>query len=329
VIHEKLFNILFMSSETIKGMINMKVSHHLYEQLSRITAKENVMVNELIRKHTYTKLGGEADVYITPETYHEVQEIIQLANKENLPFTMLGNGSNLIVKDGGIRGIVMNLQKLASIWREGDKIIAQSGARIIDASREALKESLAGLEFACGIPGSVGGALYMNAGAYGGEIKDVLESTIVATKEGEIRTLTAAELDLDYRTSNIPEKGYIVLEATFALEKDDPSNIKAIMDDLTFKRESKQPLEYPSCGSVFKRPPGYFAGKLIQDCELQGKQIGGAEVSKKHAGFIVNKNNASATEYMELIKFVQATVKEKFGVQLEREVRIIGEDPLG
>lgn len=329
MITEKLFNILFMSSETIKGMINMKVSHHLYEQLSRITAKENVMVNELIRKHTYTKLGGEADVYITPETYHEVQEIIQLANKENLPFTMLGNGSNLIVKDGGIRGIVMNLQKLASIWREGDKIIAQSGARIIDASREALKESLAGLEFACGIPGSVGGALYMNAGAYGGEIKDVLESTIVATKEGEIRTLTAAELDLDYRTSNIPEKGYIVLEATFALEKDDPSNIKAIMDDLTFKRESKQPLEYPSCGSVFKRPPGYFAGKLIQDCELQGKQIGGAEVSKKHAGFIVNKNNASATEYMELIKFVQATVKEKFGVQLEREVRIIGEDPLG
>lgn len=306
----------------------MKVSHHLYDQLSRITSEENVMVDELIRNHTYTKLGGKADVYITPESYSEVQDIIKLANKEEVPFTMLGNGSNLIVKDGGIRGIVMNLQKLASIWREEDKIIAQSGARIIDASRTALAESLAGLEFACGIPGSVGGALYMNAGAYGGEIKDVLESTIVVTKEGDIRTLTAVELDLDYRTSNIPDKGYIVLEATFALKKANSSDIKEVMDDLTYKRESKQPLEYPSCGSVFKRPPGYFAGKLIQDSELQGTQIGGAEVSKKHAGFIVNKNNASATEYINLIRHVQKTVSEKFGVQLEREVRIIGEDPV-
>ncbi|BAC12512.1 UDP-N-acetylenolpyruvoylglucosamine reductase [Oceanobacillus iheyensis HTE831] len=306
----------------------MKVSHHLYDQLSRITSEENVMVDELIRNHTYTKLGGKADVYITPESYSEVQDIIKLANKEDVPFTMLGNGSNLIVKDGGIRGIVMNLQKLASIWREEDKIIAQSGARIIDASRTALAESLAGLEFACGIPGSVGGALYMNAGAYGGEIKDVLESTIVVTKEGDIRTLTAVELDLDYRTSNIPDKGYIVLEATFALKKANSSDIKEVMDDLTYKRESKQPLEYPSCGSVFKRPPGYFAGKLIQDSELQGTQIGGAEVSKKHAGFIVNKNNASATEYINLIRHVQKTVSEKFGVQLEREVRIIGEDPV-
>ncbi|MFD1336925.1 UDP-N-acetylmuramate dehydrogenase [Oceanobacillus iheyensis] len=306
----------------------MKVSHHLYDQLSRITSEENVMVDELIRNHTYTKLGGKADVYITPESYSEVQDIIKLANKEEVPFTMLGNGSNLIVKDGGIRGIVMNLQKLSSIWREEDKIIAQSGARIIDASRTALAESLAGLEFACGIPGSVGGALYMNAGAYGGEIKDVLESTIVVTKEGDIRTLTAVELDLDYRTSNIPDKGYIVLEATFALKKANSSDIKEVMDDLTYKRESKQPLEYPSCGSVFKRPPGYFAGKLIQDSELQGTQIGGAEVSKKHAGFIVNKNNASATEYINLIRHVQKTVSEKFGVQLEREVRIIGEDPV-
>lgn len=312
----------------IKGMINMKVSHHLYDQLSRITSEENVMVDELIRNHTYTKLGGKADVYITPETYSEVQDIIKLANKEKVSFTMLGNGSNLIVKDGGIRGIVMNLQKLSSIWREEDKIVAQSGARIIDASRTALAESLAGLEFACGIPGSVGGALYMNAGAYGGEIKDVLESTIVVTKEGYIRTLTAAELDLDYRTSNIPDNGYIVLEATFALNKANSTDIREVMDDLTFKRESKQPLEYPSCGSVFKRPPGYFAGKLIQDSELQGTQIGGAEVSKKHAGFIVNKNNASATEYINLIRHVQKTVKEKFDVQLEREVRIIGEDPV-
>lgn len=304
----------------------MNKYHHLYEQLIQHTSKENVFINEPIREHTYTKLGGAADFYITPSSYEEVQAIIRFANQENVPFTMLGNGSNLIVKDGGIRGIVMNLQQLASIWREGDKVISQSGARIIDASRFALKEELTGLEFACGIPGSVGGALYMNAGAYGGEIKDALESTVVVTKDGELLTLTADQLDLSYRTSNIPDNGYIVLEATFALKPGSTKEIKEVMDDLTYKRESKQPLEYPSCGSVFKRPPGFFAGKLIQDSNLQGHQIGGAEVSTKHAGFIVNKNNATASEYISLIQFVQATVKEKFDVQLEREVRIIGED---
>lgn len=298
----------------------------IIEKLQTITNERNVQPDMALKDYTYTRLGGTADYFVTPENYEEVQQVIRLAREENLPFTMLGNGSNLIIKDGGIRGIVMNLRNLNQIKTEGEKLIAQSGARIIDASREALAASLAGLEFACGIPGSVGGALFMNAGAYGGEIKDVLESAIVATKTGELLNLNAGELDLDYRTSNIPENGYIVLEATFALKKGDPAEIKAIMDDLTEKRESKQPLEYPSCGSVFKRPPGYFAGKLIQDSGLQGKSIGGAEVSTKHAGFIVNKDNASADEYIALIEYVQKTVKEKFGVQLEREVRIIGED---
>lgn len=220
----------------------------------------------------------------------------------------------------------MNLQKLTVIKTSGTILIAQSGARIIDASRQALSEGLTGLEFACGIPGSVGGALYMNAGAYGGEVKDVLVSTIVVDRQGELLTLSADELDLDYRTSNIPDNGYIVLEATFGLKVEKYKAIKAIMDDLTYKRESKQPLEYPSCGSVFKRPPGYFAGKLIQDSHLQGKQIGGAQVSLKHAGFIVNINKATAEEYIDLIHFVQRTVKEKFDVNLEREVKIIGED---
>jgi len=307
-------------------MIGLVNSHRLYEKLTDIMDENNVMVDEYLKDHTYTRLGGKADYYVTPETYEQVQEIVKLANKEEVPFTLLGNGSNLIVKDGGIRGIIMNLQKLKDIKTEGNVIIAQSGARIIDVSREALNEKLAGLEFACGIPGSVGGALYMNAGAYGGEIKDVLTSTIVVDKEGNLRSLKAEELDLDYRTSNIPDNGYIVLEATFSLEEGKYEEIKAIMDDLTFKRESKQPLEYPSCGSVFKRPPGYFAGKLIQDSDLQGKQIGGAQVSLKHAGFIVNRDNASAKDYIELIHFVQDTVKEKFNVQLEREVRIIGED---
>ncbi len=298
----------------------------MYEELVRIASKQNVLVNECLKDHLYTKLGGKADFFVTPETYEQVQQIVKLANKENIAFTLLGNGSNLIIKDGGIRGIVMNLGKLNKIAGNGLKITAQSGARIIDTSREALHLRLTGLEFACGIPGSVGGALYMNAGAYGGEIKDVLESCIVVDRNGELLNLAAEELALDYRTSNIPDNGYIVLEGTFALQAGDYEEIKAVMDDLTFKRESKQPLEYPSCGSVFKRPPGYFAGKLIQDSGLQGKQIGGAQVSLKHAGFIVNKENATATEYIELIQHVQATVKEKFGVRLEREVRIIGED---
>ncbi|RKQ16890.1 UDP-N-acetylmuramate dehydrogenase [Oceanobacillus bengalensis] len=304
----------------------MAVNHEIYDKLAKIVSVENVMVDEPLKKHTYTQLGGNADYYVTPETYEQVRQIVQLANKESVPFTLLGNGSNLIVKDGGIRGIVLNLQKLDAIKTDENLVVAGSGARIIDVSREALKEHLSGLEFACGIPGSVGGALYMNAGAYGGEVKDVLTSAVVVTRDGELLTLAADELDLAYRKSNIPDNGYIVLEAEFSLKNGKYDEIKALMDDLTHRRESKQPLEYPSCGSVFKRPPGYFAGKLIQDSDLQGKQIGGAQVSLKHAGFIVNIDDATAEEYISLIRFVQKTVKEKFGVKLEREVRIIGED---
>lgn len=311
---------------TDKGMIRMVTDHHLYEKLLQITAEENIMVNQPLKKYTYTHFGGQADLFVTPETYEQVQAIVKLAHKEKIAFTLLGNGSNLIIKDGGIRGIVMNLSKLNTVQTNEITIIAQSGAKIIDVSREALKGELTGLEFACGIPGSVGGALFMNAGAYGGEIKDILISTIVVDRFGDLHTLAAEELDLAYRTSNIPDNGYIVLEATFGLQIGDPKDIKEIMDDLTFKRESKQPLEYPSCGSVFKRPPGYFAGKLIQDSGLQGKQIGGAQVSLKHAGFIVNKDECTAQEYIDLIRFVQKTVNEKYGVRLEREVRIIGED---
>lgn len=302
------------------------INHHIYEKLVEITTEENVKVNEYLKKYTYTRLGGKADFFVTPETYSQVQKIIKLANQEKVPLTLLANGSNLIVKDGGIRGIVMNLRKISAIDTNGNKIIAQSGARIIDVSQEALRQELTGLEFACGIPGSVGGALYMNAGAYGGEIKDVLEEAVVVDREGNLLTLSADELDLSYRTSNIPDRGYIVLEATFSLREGSYDKIKAIMDDLTYKRESKQPLEYPSCGSVFKRPPGYFAGKLIQDSGLQGTQVGGAQVSLKHAGFIVNKQDATAEEYIKLIHHIQDTVKGKFGVTLEREVKIIGED---
>lgn len=294
--------------------------------LQQLLDPQYIKINEPLKNHTYTKLGGKADFFLMPSKVEEVQSIVKYAKQNDVPFTLLGNGSNVIVRDGGIRGIVLSLKRFDGIRREGNKVIAESGARIIDASRFALHEELTGLEFACGIPGTVGGALYMNAGAYGGEVKDCLESALVVNSEGEALHLPAEAFDLSYRTSNIPTKGLIVMEATFSLEPGNQVEIKEVMDDLTFKRESKQPLEYPSCGSVFKRPPGYFAGKLIQDSDLQGKGVGGAEVSTKHAGFIVNKNNATATEYIEVIEMVQRTVKDKFGVDLEREVRILGED---
>jgi UDP-N-acetylmuramate dehydrogenase len=305
-----------------KGMIYLRID----EKLINIVGEHHVVCDKPLKNHTYTRLGGTADYFVTPVNYLQVQEIVKLAKEENIDFTLLGNGSNLIIKDGGIRGIVMYLGELSNIRVSGSNMIAQSGALIAQVSKEALGSKLSGLEFACGIPGSVGGALFMNAGAYGGEIKDVLLHATVIDCNGDLRTIKAEELDLAYRKSNIPEKGYIVLEAEFGLLPGEFSEIQAIMDDLTYKRESKQPLEYPTCGSVFKRPPGYFAGKLIQDSGLQGKQIGGAQVSLKHAGFIINKDEATANEYIGLIEYVQQVVQEKFGVTLEREVRIIGED---
>ncbi|MFC7321995.1 UDP-N-acetylmuramate dehydrogenase [Halobacillus campisalis] len=304
----------------------MNNKQKIHDKLLELVKKDNVKVDELLKNHLYTKLGGRADFFITPTSFEEIQKVVKFSNEENIPFMLLGNGSNLIIKDGGIRGIIISLKQLNDISTDGTTVVAQSGARIIDASRHALNEKLSGLEFACGIPGTVGGALYMNAGAYGGEIKDVLDYAYVIDKHGELVKRLASDLELDYRTSNIEKNKDIVIEATFSLKPAKYEDIKEVMDDLTYKRESKQPLEYPSCGSVFKRPPGYFAGKLIQDSQLQGTTIGGAEVSTKHAGFIVNKNNATTSDYISLIEHVQKTVKEKFGVDLEREVRIIGED---
>ncbi|KYG30487.1 UDP-N-acetylmuramate dehydrogenase [Alkalihalobacillus trypoxylicola] len=294
--------------------------------LSILKNDENIKINQSLSYYTYTKTGGPADVIVFPTSIEQVQQIYMYTLENQLPLTILGNASNLIIKDGGIRGVVMILTEMKQVNRDGYVIKAQSGAAIINVSRFALEHSLTGLEFACGIPGSIGGALYMNAGAYGGEVSDVLVEASVLTKEGQLKTISADQLELGYRTSNIEANGYLVLEATFRLTEGNPAEIKAKMDELTFLRESKQPLEYPSCGSVFKRPPGHFAGKLIQDSHLQGKRIGGAEVSTKHAGFIVNVDGATATDYLELIAHVQNEVRNKFSVELEREVRVIGED---
>lgn len=298
----------------------------IYKELVQLVTEENVKKDKSLKEHTYTKLGGKADYFVTPTTAVHVQEVVQFAKEKDLPFTLLGNGSNLIIKDGGIRGIVMYLGKLTNISVKDTVLTAEAGALMADVSQVALNHSLTGVEFACGIPGSVGGALFMNAGAYGGETKDILTAATIVDETGKVREISVDELALDYRTSAIQTKGYIVLDATFQLAAGESAPIKAKMDDLTNQRESKQPLEFPSCGSVFKRPPGHFAGKLIQDSGLQGYTIGGAQVSVKHAGFIVNVNHATAADYIALIEHVQKTVKEKFGVTLEREVRIIGED---
>lgn len=281
---------------------------------------------ESLAKYSYTKTGGQADLFAMPRDMEEAKALIALIDQHNVPLTVIGNGSNLVIRDGGIRGIVVHFDLLSSIKREGTKVIAGSGAKIIAVSEFACNEGLSGLEFACGIPGSVGGALYMNAGAYGGEISQVLVEATVLDQSGNLLHLEKEDLTASYRNSTIANKNYIVLEAVFQLELAEMAVIRAQMDELTALREAKQPLEYPSCGSVFKRPPGYFAGKLIQDAGLQGLQIGGAQVSEKHAGFIVNVDHATATDYMDVIHHVQKVIKEKFDVILETEVKIIGEE---
>ncbi|MFC6292089.1 UDP-N-acetylmuramate dehydrogenase [Macrococcus epidermidis] len=297
----------------------------IYNQLTTIIDPIHIKMNEPLKNYTYTKTGGNADIYITPIKYSEIQKTIQYANENNITVTFLGNGSNIIIRDGGIRGIVISLLGLTDVQVEYDTIIASSGAAIIDVSRIARDHHLTGLEFACGIPGSVGGAVYMNAGAYGGEVKDVIESATVVDQHGEILTLTNEALALDYRTSIIQSEHYVVLEATFKLQRGDINLIQSQMDILTERREDKQPLEYPSCGSVFRRPPGHFAGQLIQEAGLQGYRIGGVEVSKKHAGFIVNVDNGTATDYEEMIAHVQKVVLENSGIELQPEVRVIGD----
>nr|WP_267920188.1 UDP-N-acetylmuramate dehydrogenase [Staphylococcus warneri] len=295
--------------------------------MQEIIPNDIIEVDEPLKKYTYTKTGGKADFYLSPTKNEEVQAIVKYANQHNIPVTYLGNGSNIIIREGGIRGIVLSLLSLKHIEVSDDAIIAGSGAAIIDVSRVARDYALTGLEFACGIPGSIGGAVFMNAGAYGGEVKDCIDYALCVNENGDLIKLTTQELELDYRNSIVQKKHLVVLEAAFTLEPGNLKEIQAKMDDLTERRESKQPLEYPSCGSVFQRPPGHFAGKLIQDSDLQGHRIGGVEVSTKHAGFMVNVDNGTATDYEDLIHFVQQTVKDKFDVELNTEVRIIGEHP--
>lgn len=295
-------------------------------QLDEVTSKANIMIDEPMKSHTSFKVGGLVDILVTPEDDLEVQAIIRICNKNKVKYYLMGNGSNLIVRDGGIRGVVIKLTKLDKIQVEGNEIIAQGGASLHNVAQVALGSELKGMEFASGIPGSIGGAAAMNAGAYDGEMSMILESVLAINSEGELLTLTKDEMELSYRSSAILKHGYAVVKVTLSLHEGDKEVIKARMDTLAKKRSDIQPLEYPSAGSTFKRPEGYFSGKLIQDCNLKGVYVGGAQVSEKHSGFIINKNDASAKDILDLIVFVQNEVREKFGVELTTEVRIWGED---
>lgn len=298
------------------------------QNLLNLLVGSDIKIDEPLRNYTYTETGGQADIYVTVYNVTDAAAVVKYCHDHYISVTYLGNGSNIIIRDGGIRGVVLNLLELNSIAAHANTIIAGSGSAMIDVSRFARDLSLSGLEFACGIPGSVGGAVYMNAGAYGGEVKDCLVEATVITPEGDIIVLSNDELELDYRKSAIQQNNYVVVETRFELKPGNEEEIIALMDELTERRETKQPLEFPSCGSVFQRPPGNFAGKLIQDAGLQGHRIGGVEVSKKHAGFMVNVDGGTASDYELLILHVQDVILEKFGVQLNREVRIIGEPVL-
>lgn len=280
--------------------------------------------DEPLMHYTYTHTGGPADWLAFPKNVEEVQTLVAYANDHQLPLTVLGNASNLIVRDGGIEGLTLILTWMNKISVTGNRVTAEAGAAYIETTIAARDHSLTGLEFAAGIPGSIGGAIFMNAGAYGGETKEVVESATVLLPDGTVKRLTNEELDFGYRHSSVQDNHGVVLDATFSLQPGDHDEIAAKMDELNARRAAKQPLDLPSCGSVFKRPTGYFAGKLIHDAGLQGYTAGGAQVSTKHAGFIVNIDHGTASDYVAVIHHVQQTVKEKFGVSLQTEVRIIG-----
>lgn len=296
------------------------------EALRVALGNDAVLTDEPMSGHTTFRTGGPADIFIMPSCLKEVKESIRILQEYETPFLVMGNGSNLLVRDNGIRGAVLHIGgRMAKVDVDEEYVYAEGGILLAALSAKVAENALTGLEFASGIPGTLGGAVTMNAGAYGGEMRDVLVSVEVLTKEIEQKTISVKDLELSYRHSILPKEGYILLKATLKLQKGNPDAIKARMAELGEKRREKQPLQYPSAGSTFKRPEGYYAGKLIQDSGLKGKSIGGAQVSEKHAGFIINTGKATTQDILDLIAFCQQAVFEKFGVVLEPEVKIVGD----
>lgn len=287
--------------------------------------ENSVFIDEPMKKHTTFRIGGPADVLVKPTDIEQIKRLCLECKKADVPYVILGNGSNVLVADEGIRGVViLLLDNYGRIRVENDIITAQAGARLSKIGSIALSKSLSGFEFACGIPGTLGGACIMNAGAYGGEMKDILLSVTAMDADGNIKEYEPHEMRLGYRSSRFSEEGLIVLEAKLQLHRGKQGEIEAAMKDLAVRRREKQPLEYPSAGSTFKRPEGYFAGKLIMDAGLRGFTVGGAAVSEKHCGFVINKGDATAADVCSLMHQVSDKVKDKFGVELEPEVKIIG-----
>lgn len=285
-----------------------------------------VLYDEPMKNHTTFKIGGPCDVLVMPNTIEQILNVLNLVKENDLAYMIIGNGSNLLVSDEGIRKVIVKLHKnFSKITLKGNKITSQAGATLKEIADFALENKLQGFEFASGIPGDLGGAVTMNAGAYGGEMKDVLESVKVIDQDLNVLDIDAKDMSLRYRNSRVQDEGLIVLEAVINLSEGDYDKIKEYQDELTFKRESKQPLEYPSAGSTFKRPEGYYAGKLIDDCDLRGYRYKDAMVSEKHCGFVINAGDANCEQVLYVINHVKEVVFEKFGVNLEPEVRIIGE----
>lgn len=298
----------------------------ILEELHSVISLGRVLDMEPMSRHTTFRVGGYADYFVEPANLEEIQGVLQLSKAQGIPVFVVGNGSNLLVRDGGIRGIVLHLGKLfQKISVQGTEMTAQAGALLSTAAATALNNSLTGLEFAAGIPGSIGGALRMNAGAYGGEMKQVVTSADCLTRQGELVTLSVEELMLGYRQSILTKRDLLVVSVSLKLSNGDRQQIQETMQDLAARRLEKQPLEFPSAGSTFKRPEGYFAGKLIMDAGLAGKRVGDAVVSPKHCGFVINEGKAKAREIEELIAGVQDEVWNQFGVKLEPEIIMVGE----
>ena len=298
----------------------------IIERFSNLLGNEKVRINEPMNRHTTFRIGGPADYFLLPSSSEEVKGILEICREESLQYFILGNGSNLLVSDEGYRGVIIQLYRnYGGLTVEGTEIRAGAGVLLSQIAAAARNESLTGFEFAGGIPGTLGGAVVMNAGAYGGELKDVLKEAVVMDREGNIFTVPVEKLAMGYRTSLVKTAGYLVLEVVISLKKGSQEEIRDTMKDLADRRISKQPLEYPRAGSTFKRPEGYFAGKLIMDAGLRGYQVGGAQVSEKHCGFVINKGNATAADVCRLMADVQAKVQEQFGVTLEPEVKFLGD----
>ena len=302
------------------------MNSEIIKKFCDLLGEERVFTGEAMSRHTTFKIGGPADYFLMPDKDTDVGRIVKICKESAIPYFILGNGSNLLVGDGGYRGAVIQIYKnMSAVTVEGTKITVQAGALLSSVAAAAKNAALTGFEFAGGIPGPMGGAVVMNAGAYGGEMKDVLTEVTVMDEEGEIVTLPADKLELGYRTSIIKTAGYIVLEAKLQLKEGNPEVIRETMKDLTIRRTTKQPLEYPSAGSTFKRPEGYFAGKLIMDSGLAGYQVGGAQVSEKHCGFVINAGGATARDVRTLMDNVRDIVYKKYGVTLEPEVKFLGD----